>query len=139
MTIVITSRKKLSGKRACHFQKQTKQTSVKTTNNWLKKFQPSIRSSEVVLQMEEKLQTVWSIEYTSHHQCNRHSFDQGAQRQQGLYWLESQPSISQKRRRCRFFCQDSLIQRLRLLVLRSAMELPTLSKLSFFFFFFKSP
>ena len=58
--------------------------------------------------MEGKIQTVRSIERTCHHRCCTHSFDQGAQRQQGLYWLESQPSICEERSRCRVFFPGQL-------------------------------
>ena len=58
--------------------------------------------------MEVKLKIVRCIKRTCHHRCNGHlvqflqAFDQGERYQQGLYWLESQPSIRQQRGSCGF-------------------------------------
>ena len=56
--------------------------------------------------MEGKLQIMRCIKRTHHHRFNGHlvqflqAFDQGARYQQGLYLLESQPSICQQRVSC---------------------------------------
>ena len=56
--------------------------------------------------MEVKLQIVRCIKRTCHHGCNLvqflQAFNQGERYQQGLYWLESQPSIRQQRGSCGF-------------------------------------